>query len=216
MRSEAPVYRPYCVRCLKAAATCYCDSIRTVHTRTQFVILQHPRERKKAIGTGRMAQRCLQDAILLRGEAFDSDPTLLRLLADPTLHCVILYPGPRSRNLTRESPEGASALCPEGKRLVLFLIDGTWPEAKKILRLSPNLARLPQVCFTPDRPSEYRIRKQPAAQCVSTIEAIHRVLGLLEPELDTSVLLQLFRSMVDHQIRVQQERSDSYRVAPSP
>jgi hypothetical protein len=50
-------------------------------------------------------------------------------------------------------------------------------------------------------PSEYRIRREPAAECVSTIEALMHVLGALEGDAARfRALLLPFRAMVDAQI----------------
>jgi len=66
-------------------------------------------------------------------------------------------------------------------RLVIFVLDGTWKSARKMLRASPNLAVLPSLCFEPSAPSTYRIRRQPKPHCYSTIEAIHFVLDWFAP-----------------------------------
>jgi DTW domain-containing protein len=60
---------------------------------------------------------------------------------------------------------------------------------------------LPRYAFTPPSPSEYRIRKEPHANYVSTIEALVYVLGALEGDpARFRALLQPFRAMVDAQI----------------
>ena len=45
-----------------------------------------------------------------------------------------------------------------------------------MLRLSPNVRAIPKVAFTPSRPSQFQIRKQPKELCLSTIECIHHVI----------------------------------------
>lgn len=63
--------------------------------------------------------------------------------------------------------------------LAVIVIDGTWATARKMMRLSVNINRLPRVCFTPPTPSNFRIRKQPKVECYSTIEAIHHTIELM-------------------------------------
>ena len=60
------------------------------------------------------------------------------------------------------------------------MVDGTWWQTKKVVRENPVLAALPRYAFTPRAPSEYRIRKEPQDDYVSTIEALALVLGALE------------------------------------
>ena len=93
-----------------------------------------------------------------------------------------------------------------GRRLVVFLLDATWSGARKMLRLSSSLQRLPRIMFTPSAPSRYLIKQQPQAGCLSTLEAVHELLLVLErhgldrypqPEL----LLGIFQRMQDFQLR---------------
>ncbi len=80
-----------------------------------------------------------------------------------------------------------------------------------MIRRNPELSALPRYTFTPPTPSEYRIRREPDAACVSTIEALVHVLGVLEGDRERfQALLAPFRAMVDAQVafaqRFQQAR----------
>jgi DTW domain-containing protein YfiP len=71
---------------------------------------------------------------------------------------------------------------------------------------------LPKLGFRPDRPSEYRIRKEPRHDFVSTIEALAHVLGVLEGDRARfEPMLVPFRRMVDLQL----EHKQANRGAPS-
>jgi hypothetical protein len=119
-------------------------------------------------------------------------PALARALRDPAHPAVLLYPGEGAIDVTRDPPKGP---------VTLVVVDGTWSQAKKIVKHDPVLACLPRYAFTPDVPSEYRIRREPTVECVSTIEALMHVLGALEGDADRfRALLLPFRAMVDAQI----------------
>ena len=195
--------RDLCFRCLKARSICYCSRIRRFAPRTKFAILQHPLERKRTVGSARMAHLCMEDSLLIPGAGFEGNRQVDELIADPAHFCVVLYPGKQA--LLLESGMGPERVAqtfgaPEGRRLVIFVIDGTWHNAKTMLRRSPGLLRLPQVCFATGRVSEYQFREQPAPHCLSTLESIHHVLELIEPGTDASILLDLFRGMVAEQL----------------
>jgi len=147
-------------------------------TRTRFVFLMHPKEYKEEkAGTGRLTHLCLPNSELRMGKGFDGDEDVQALLNDPQNHCVLLYPGKDARNLTKgefSTPDLA------GRRLVVFLLDATWSGARKMLRLSPSLQRLPRIMFTPTAPSRYIIKQQPQEGCLSTLEAVHELLLVLE------------------------------------
>jgi hypothetical protein len=84
---------------------------------------------------------------------------------------------------------------------VLVVVDGTWSNAKKVVQNCPLLSALPRVSLTPDRPGNYRIRKEPEAHCLSTIEAVAAVLEHLEgaPGRFTPILAA-FDHMVEQQL----------------
>jgi hypothetical protein len=89
--------------------------------------------------------------------------------------------------------------------VTLVVVDGTWWQARKVIRENPELAALPRYSFTPPAPSEYRIRKEPHEAYVSTIEALVHVLGALEADPERfRALLTPFRAMIDMQIACEQ------------
>jgi DTW domain-containing protein YfiP len=160
------------------------------------VILQHPRERKVAIGTARMAHLALANSELLEGVDFSGHRRLEALAAEEGTY--VLYPG--------EGAQDVSALRARPPRNVV-LVDGTWPQARKIIRTNPLLQRLPRIAFTPERPSNYRIRREPAFHCVSTVEAVVEVLGQLEGERERlTPMLAAFARMVDMQLEAEKKR----------
>jgi DTW domain-containing protein YfiP len=138
----------------------------------------HPKEYKEEkAGTGRLTHLCLPNSELHMGKGFDDHEEVQALLTDPQNHCVLLYPGKDARNLSQGEFAAADLA---GRRLVVFLLDATWSGARKMLRLSPSLQRLPRIMFTPTAPSRYIIKQQPQEGCLSTLEAVHELLLVLE------------------------------------
>jgi DTW domain-containing protein len=188
--------RPLCLRCRRPESTCYCAHLPQLSTRTRVVFLQHPREARVAIGTARMAHLSLPNSELYQGVDFSDLERLQNLAKDPS-KVAVLFPGEGA-----VPPESLRDAPPE----VLIVIDGTWNQAKKVVARNPLLSQLPRVGFTPRRPSNYRIRSEPAEHCVSTIEAVVETLGALEgdfPRFDT--MLKAFEHMVDTQLRYTEE-----------
>jgi DTW domain-containing protein YfiP len=135
------------------------------------------------------------------GHDYTGNRELDRVLSDSGRHCLMLYPGRFSRNLTDMSREERSALEIPGKKLTLLVIDGTWSTARKMVHLSRNLKTVPRICFTPPAPSNFRVRQQPRKECYSTIEAIHHTLDLFGRR-GHDGLLEVFDKMVDRQIEL--------------
>jgi len=188
--------RPLCRGCGRAMVTCFCDRITLLPTRTRILLLQHPREHRVAIGTARMAHLALPNSRLRVGLDFAEDPEIRAVLTPPPA-TYVLFPGADAVPVEQ---------LPRDRGLTLIVLDGTWWQARKLLKLNPAIAGLPRVAFRPHRPSAYVIRREPADFCVSTIEALAAVLTVLEPEGDRfERLLDPFYAMVARQRWFQSE-----------
>lgn len=185
-------YRSICERCRRPTVVCYCAHISTLPTRTKIVLLQHPRERRMGIGTANMAHLALPNSIVRVAYDFSRDRVVQSILTEPSSSLVaVLFPGPDARDVATLPPE---------QELTLIVLDGTWSQARSLLRSNPAIAALPRVAFSPKKPSDYRIRRQPAELCVSTIEALAEVLSIVEPPgLSFERLLDPFHAMVKKQ-----------------
>jgi DTW domain-containing protein YfiP len=200
-------YRNLCTQCLQPQFSCYCEHIQKFDPEIKFVILIHPIEMKRRIATGRMSHLCLENSELIVGHEYSENKRVNELLLDPTNQCSVLYPGVQATNLSKLADEERSSLFDPSKKPVLFVIDGTWATARKTMHLSHNLRLLPKLCFTPERQSQFRVRKQPGVNCFSTIEAVHQVIELLGDRGDFKIsqgkhenLIYVFNKMVERQI----------------
>lgn len=206
-RAEKP-FRGTCWTCRQVAQFCFCPSLRPIDTDVHFVILIHPIEVRRRIATGRMAHLCLKNSTLIEGIDFSDRPEVRAFTEDPANRCVVLYPDRRSLSLSRLTPGERTALTAGDRRLVIFVIDGTWATAGR-MRKSRGLIDLPTVSFDPGRPSRFRVRLQPAPECLSTIEAIHQTLEVLcvDPAARAhDHLIEVFDQMVEAQVRFIEER----------
>ncbi len=147
------------------------------------------------IGTARMATLCLPNAQLHVGVRWDGHAALASALADTTRQAVLLYPGAGARDILADPPAGP---------VTLVVVDGTWSQAKTVVRDNPILQTLPRYAFATPEPSHYQIRREPRAEYVSTIEALMHVLGVLEGDpARFRALLAPLRAMVDAQLACQ-------------
>jgi len=213
--------RAMCPDCGRPESVCLCSALVQVPTQTRVVILQHPRESDVPINTARIAERALPNSELHVGVELCESARVREALSNPAAPAILLYPGSDARDLARDPPEGP---------VTLTVIDGTWWQAQKLFKKNPFLATLPRYALDPRSPSRYRIRREPAAHCVSTIEAITLALGVLERRAsrdatdpteaaeaktgtDIEALLQPFEAMVEHQLRFAAERRAERHVA---
>jgi DTW domain-containing protein YfiP len=172
------------------------------------VFLQHPRERRVAIGTARMAHLALPNSELHEGISFAGRAAIEALAADPSV--AVLFPAGHT-----------AAPAPATTPRTLIVVDGTWSQAYKLMRANPLLARLPRIALAPARPGNYRIRREPTPQCLATVEAVAAVLALLEDDrVRFDAMLDAFTFTVERQLacaaaqRAPRRRAD--RPGPRP
>lgn len=191
LTQESPVAcatRDRCYDCFRPAGDCFCDVIPTIDNKTGVLILQHMRERFHPFNTARIVHLALENSSLL----VDHTKNLAARL-DLKPGAGLLYPGPDAVLL-----EDVSV----GRRPEqLVVLDGTWHHAKTLLRDIPALHSLPRFKLAPACPSRYRIRREPSAAYLSTVEATVTALRVLEPETKgLDQLLEAFDLMVERQL----------------
>lgn len=163
---------------------CWCQRLPPMKIQTKLVILMHPKEfKQEKAATGRFVHLSFEGSEIIMGLGFDENPGVQSLITDPDKYCVVLYPSSESVTLGKKGDLRASGFTvPEGKQLVVFVLDATWACAAKMFRLSPTLQALPRIQFLPGSPSRYYIKRQPRPECLSTLEACHELMIALESE----------------------------------
>lgn len=151
------------------------------------------------MGTAKILQLSLHNCDVWIGEDFSLHDDLNALLANDKYESLVLYPNENSQTLDGVEKRSRD-LKANGKSLCLILLDGTWKKAYKMWQLSSNLHPLPCVALPNTLQGNYRIRKAPTEQHLSTVEAGFHALSTLEPQTDFSSLLAAFTNMVDFQI----------------
>jgi DTW domain-containing protein YfiP len=189
-----------CHRCGKPAALCVCDTIAPLDNRIEVLILQHPQEQDRALGTARLTARHFRHATLKVGLSWPSLTKILGRPADPQ-RWAILYLG--SAKAATLAPDRDVVLLnrkgePEPHQDALLrniegivLLDGNWSQAKALWWRNAWMLKCRRVILGPARPSRYgRLRREPRRDGLSTIEAAAMLVSRLEhkPEIETALL----------------------------
>src|SRR5213595_546114 len=74
---------PDCPRCQKPLPLCICDSVTAIDNRIALLILQHPQEQDKALGTARLTALHFKNAVFKTGLSWPSLTKALGRAADP-------------------------------------------------------------------------------------------------------------------------------------
>lgn len=207
-----------CLICRRRLLTCVCKFLKPFGTRSRFVILMHPMEfKKEKVGTGRFSHLILKNSEIIVDVGFDENKRFQEILSDKNYQTVVLYPGLKTIDLSLEESREIVGKKP----LQFIVIDGTWPCAKKMMKLTTLLHDVPRVSFNTLRVSEFQVKHQPMPGCLSTVESIHQVileLNRLEVEKTMNQeenLMEVFRFTVQQQLELAKDPNrQGYRKKP--
>ncbi|PWR23314.1 tRNA-uridine aminocarboxypropyltransferase [Zavarzinia compransoris] len=179
-----------CPRCGKLPALCICAGIEPIANRIELLILQHPQEQDKGLGTARLTLLHLAKATFRIGLSWASLSKALGHEATPSKWAV-LYLGsvemkslPQDREIVAVDAKGlplADQFDPLKGLQGLILLDGTWSQAKTLWWRNAWLLKCRRFVLNPKRPSAYgKLRKEPRRESLSTLESAALVLSRLE------------------------------------
>src|SRR4051812_31316649 len=91
---------PDCPSCRKPLPLCICDSISRIENRIALLILQHPQEQDRALGTARLTALHFRNAVLKIGLSWPSLAKALgRPVSDPSRWAVLYLGSARAADL---------------------------------------------------------------------------------------------------------------------
>lgn len=140
----------------------------------RVLVLQHPQEPDKVLGSAALLVRALARAELRVGLSWRNLKVVAGADALPA-EWAVLYLGAKGQAY----PEPVNFVSQKGNPMPkppglkgLIVLDGTWSQAKALWWRNSWLLKLKRVVLQPAAPSRYgRLRKEPRAEAVSTIES---------------------------------------------
>ena len=199
-----------CERCGKPASLCACDTIVPFDNRIEVLILQHPQEQDRTLGTAGLTIRHFRHAILKVGLSWPSLAKILGRPADPH-RWAVLYLG--SAKAAQLAPDREVVVLnrkgePEANQDALLrdiegvvLLDGNWSQAKALWWRNAWMLKCRRVILGPQRPSRYgQLRREPRPDGLSTIEAAAMLVSRLEnrPEIEAALTASFEKLLARH------------------
>ena len=216
---------PECPQCQKPRPLCICDSVTPTANRLSLLILQHPQEQDRALGTARLAAAHFTNATVRVGLSWASLAKALgKPVADPARWAVLYLGSSRPEDFQAEGNVIAltrKGEVAENQRAILsriegvVLLDGTWSQAKALWWRNAWMLKCQRVILNPTRPSGYgRLRREPRREGLSTIEAAAVILAELEkrPEIATTLDASFARMLA----RYREVQAEMPELAPRP
>src|SRR5206468_9209101 len=216
---------PDCPHCGKPLPLCICDSVTPVESSISLLILQHPQEQDRALGTARLTAMHFEDAIVKIGLSWPSlSKALGRKIDDPSRWAVLYLGSAKVADLDTDAEIVAinrkGEVEPHQRAILsdiegIVLLDGTWSQAKALWWRNAWMLKCQRVILGPRQPSRYgHLRKEPRRDGLSTIEAAGLVLGALEKRPDIAATLNAsFERMLARYREVQRAIPE---LAPKP
>jgi DTW domain-containing protein YfiP len=196
----APEAIPDCPSCTKPLPLCICDSIEPIESRISLLILQHPQEQDRALGTARLTALHFKNAVLKIGLSWPSlSKALGRQVTDPSRWAVLYLGSAKVADLDTDRAVVAinrKGEVEDNQRAILkdiegiVLLDGTWSQAKALWWRNAWMLKCQRVILGPTKPSLYgKLRREPRSDGLSTIEAAAMLLAALEKRPDIEATL---------------------------
>ncbi len=164
---------PTCQSCGIPKFACCCNVLLEIPSPIQWLVLTSAKEWTRASSTSRILEHsfsssCLRVAWARRGPSKEVED----LLSQYKSRTYILFPGDFNR-VEVQVVRSQFALSPGDSKVLCILLDGTWKEARDILRHSPWLQQIPRLSLElpPQTLFALRQRKNPVVGEGCTLEA---------------------------------------------
>ena len=163
---------PDCPHCGKPLPLCICDSVTPIEKQISLLILQHPQEQDRALGTARLTALHFKDAVVKIGLSWPSlSKALGRPVDDPSRWAVLYLGSAKVSDLDTDAEIVAinrkGEVEPHQRAILsdiegIVLLDGTWSQAKALWWRNAWMLKCQRVILGPKRPSRYgKLRKEP-------------------------------------------------------
>ena len=186
-KTEVKPKRALCDKCARPLKVCICDALTELQASVDVIIWQDPTEAKHKLSTAPLLNLSIKNSRLLVGESFD----FVDIFSDSAAgECALLYPLQDGEELQEGNKQQIKKL---------LILDGTWRKVRRLFHLNPWLAKLSYINLNPDFQSQYRIRKSPREDGLSTIEAGVAALSWLDNQQNYKPILSVLEKMVQIQ-----------------
>ena len=177
--TNSPFYQAHCIHCRLPDSFCPCAKLKKTTLPFEIVLLTHSSEWQKNHNTGQWftisadkVQRLIWSRKMPAADIQPGD--------------FLMFPGEQAVEITNQSSGVATPITR------LWLFDGTWQQAHKMLRQSPWLQAMPQLKLE-NIESQFNLRRNQRGLC--TMESAITALSCAQPEFDDQHLWANFHQL---------------------
>ncbi|MEI8656350.1 tRNA-uridine aminocarboxypropyltransferase [Vibrio sp. Hal054] len=181
-----------CAYCNVGLTHCLCQHQPDIETQVAVLLIVSQQEVFKPSNTGRLIADTVKETYVYQWSRTDPDSQMLDLLQSPAYFPVLVFPAETEEEHSRVMNQVESIAS--GKKPLLIFVDGSWREAKRIVRKSPYLAGLPLISIEPQVLSQYVMRKSDNEQHLATAEVASLALDKFGERLGAETLRLWFET----------------------
>jgi DTW domain-containing protein YfiP len=179
-----------CTHCRINQYFCVCHELSSFKTQTNVSLIVHVSELKLTSNTAQFVEKILPESaqIFIRGrvnDTFEADPILSR-----PGRALFLFPDDDSLELNQDF----KTKFPGPYHLIIP--DGNWNQAKRVKKRESKFNEIPTVRLPAGLVGEYKLRKAPRPDWVSTYEAVAYALGVLDSHDCEEHMMRFFHKWV--------------------
>jgi DTW domain-containing protein YfiP len=165
-----------------------------------ILILQHPQEPDKELGSAALLVRTVENSRLRVGLSWSSLSKAVGMEAKPS-EWAVLYLGAKGKDfpsVVNFVNKKIELTAPPEKLVGIVVLDGTWSQAKALWWRNSWLLKLKRIVLQPNQPSRYGVlRREPRREAVSTLESVALAIGALGDPALQAKLEDAFQRMLD-------------------
>jgi len=191
-----------CKECGFPLEVCICDIEEKLKMDHKFVIIMHPEEVSRVTNTGRLIKKSFpDDTEVFYWNRTNVNSKLLKILKSDEYYKVLVFPPDKKehnhRAITNETIKNIVKTEPENietkeKKIMFVILDGTWKEARKIIRKSPYLEDLKMLELDTNIKTEYDLRRNSDIGHICTVEVVIELLKLINEKVKAEKLYKYF------------------------
>ncbi len=196
---EASPEEVICQDCHLLVRTCNCSKTLNVNTDNYIWLLTHENETVRSTNTGQLIKEALpNNTKIFYWSRVNPPKELLQLLKDDDYNPILVFPV-EDKDRVIIQPELLSKkifLDGQHKKNAFIILDGTWKEARKMLRKSEYLSNLPFLTLENLDKTRYTLRRNKDIDHICTVEVAIELFKLCKEDEISQGLNRMFENFL--------------------
>jgi DTW domain-containing protein YfiP len=181
------IHSDQCEHCGLDKTMCLCIYEIELTSGVEFWLLTHFNELKRTNNTGRLIENAIHTTKVFSWERTSYPEELIKLIESNIYDVYLVFSTERYEEEKRQVSYKKS-----NRKSVFLIIDGTWKEARKIIRKSPYLNKLPIVSFENLEKTDYTLRRNKDEDHLCTAEIACECFKLVDEKDNAEALKKYF------------------------